>query len=179
MVIVPQNPFTLQDQSDVPIAQRWHASPQLFFTCNVLPVGPTTVTTPRALMTSLRLELVFFSIFELLDLPKDCPMERAGVQKLYEPSPTPTHFVSPCQCQHVLGRVQLFLLFWDWNLTSTIPYKYCQHKRARFSHASGSTDSSNAAGRKRSNVCENLWLWQFGRGNPRLRGLSVADTEDH
>ena len=24
----------------------------------------------------------------------------------------------------------------------------------------------------------NLWLWQFGRGKPRLGGLSVADTED-
>ena len=24
----------------------------------------------------------------------------------------------------------------------------------------------------------NLWLWQFGRGKPRLGGLSVAATED-
>ena len=32
---------------------------------------------------------------------------------------------------------------------------------------------------KGSNVYEvNLWLWQFGRGKPRLGGLSVADTED-
>ena len=25
----------------------------------------------------------------------------------------------------------------------------------------------------------NLWLWQFGRGKPLLRELSVADTEVH
>jgi hypothetical protein len=24
----------------------------------------------------------------------------------------------------------------------------------------------------------NAWLWQFGRGKPRVGGLSVADTED-
>ena len=48
---------------------------------------------------------------------------------------------------------------------------------AKFPH--GSTDSTNAAGRMGSNVYEvNLWLWQFGRGKPRLGGLSVADTED-
>ena len=37
----------------------------------------------------------------------------------------------------------------------------------------------NAAGRKESNVYEvKLWLWQFWRGKPLLRELSVADTED-
>ena len=25
---------------------------------------------------------------------------------------------------------------------------------------------------------EHAWLWQFGRGKPRVGGLSVADTED-
>ena len=115
----------------------------------------------------IRLELVFFSTFESLDLPKDGPMEQAGVQKLYEPSPTPIHFVAPCQ--HVLGRVPLFPLFLDGKATPTIPYKYRQLQRAKFPH--GSTDSSNAAGRKGSNVYKmNLWLWQLGRGKPRLLG---------
>ena len=66
----------------------------------------------------------------------------------------------------------------DGNATSTFPYKYRQHQQAKFPY--GSTDSSNAAGRKGSNVYKvNLWLWQFGRGKPRLGGLWVADTEDH
>ena len=93
---------------------------------------------------------------------------------LYEQSPTPILFVAPCQ--HVLGRVPLFPLFLDGNATPTIPYKYRQLQRAKFPH--GSTDSSNAAGRKGSNVYEvNLWLWQFGRGKPLLGNPSVADKE--
>ena len=176
MVIVPQYPFTLQDPSDVPIAEYWYASPQLFFTCNVLPKDsrPPSRANYTHSPDDIRLE-VFFSAFESMDLPKDCPMERAGVQKLYEPYPTPILFVAPCQ--HVLGQVQLFPLFLDGNATPTIPYKFSQHQRAKFPH--GSTDLSNAAGRKGSNEYEvNLRLWQFGRGKPRLGGLSVADTED-
>ena len=121
MVIVPPYPFTLQDPSDVPIAECWYARPQLFFTCNVRPKDGRPPS--RANYThgpdDIRLELVFFSTFESLDLPKDGPMEQAGVQKLYEPSPTPILFVAPCQ--HVLGRVPLFPLFLDGNATSTIP----------------------------------------------------------
>ncbi len=34
-------------------------------------------------------------------------------------------------------------------------------------------------GRRGSNVYEvNPWLWQFGRGKPRLGGLSVEATEE-
>ena len=34
-------------------------------------------------------------------------------------------------------------------------------------------------GRRGSNVYEvNPWLWQFGRGRPRLGGLSVSETEE-
>ena len=62
-------------------------------------------------------------------------------------------------------------------MTPTIPFLYRQHQRTKFPH--GITDSSNATGRKGSNVYEvSLWLWQYGRGKPRLGGLSVADTED-
>ena len=41
---------------------------------------------------------------------------------------------------------------------------------------------TSRAGREatsRANVYEiNQWLWQFGRGKPRLGGLSVAETEE-
>ena len=40
-------------------------------------------------LDDIRLELVYFMTFESLDLLKDGPMERAGVQKLHEPSLTP------------------------------------------------------------------------------------------
>ncbi len=40
-----------------------------------------------------------------------------------------------------------------------------------------SCDTAAADGRRGSNVYEvNQWLWQFGRGKPRLGGLSVAKT---
>ena len=43
----------------------------------------------------------------------------------------------------------------------------------------GSCDTAAADGRCGSNVYEvNPWLWQFGRGKPRLGGLSVEETAD-
>ena len=42
----------------------------------------------------------------------------------------------------------------------------------------GCADAAAVDGRRGSNVYEvNPWLWQFGRGKPRLGGLSVEDTE--
>ncbi len=42
-----------------------------------------------------------------------------------------------------------------------------------------SCDTAAADGRRGSNVYEvNPWLWQFGRGKPRLGGLSVEKTGD-
>ncbi len=43
----------------------------------------------------------------------------------------------------------------------------------------GTCDTAAANGRRGSNVYEvNQWLWQFGRGKPRLGGLSVEKTDD-
>jgi hypothetical protein len=42
----------------------------------------------------------------------------------------------------------------------------------------GCADSAAADGRQGSNVYElNPWLWQFGRGKPRLGGLTVKETQ--
>ncbi len=63
------------------------------------------------------------------------------------------------------------------NSTPTIPHKYSQHKRSSF--PVGTCDTAAADGRRGSNVYEvNPWLWQFGRGKPRLGGLSVEKTDD-
>ena len=45
----------------------------------------------------------------------------------------------------------------------------------------GICDTAAADGRRGSKVNDsevNLWLWQFGRGKPRLGGLSVEKTDD-
>ena len=98
-----------------------------------------------------------------------------GVQKLYEPSPTPILYVG--LVADVLGRVPLMPLVLLGNSTPTIPHQLRQHRGARFPHRLA--DAADESGRKGSNVYEvNQWLWQFGRGNPRLGGLSVAETEE-
>ncbi len=54
-------------------------------------------------------------------------------------------------------------------------HQYSQHKRSGF--PVGSCDTAAGDGRRGSNVYEvNQWLWQFGRGKPRLGGLSVERT---
>ena len=68
-------------------------------------------------------------------------------------------------------------LFLAGNSTPTIPHKYSQHKRSGF--LVGTCDTAAADGRRGSNVYEvNPWLWQYGRGKPRLGGLSVEKTDD-
>jgi hypothetical protein len=43
----------------------------------------------------------------------------------------------------------------------------------------GCADSAAADGRRGSNVYKvNPWLWQFGRGKPRLGGLTVKETAE-
>ncbi len=43
----------------------------------------------------------------------------------------------------------------------------------------GCADTAVENVRRGSNIYEvNTWLWQFGRGNPRLGGLTVEETAD-
>ena len=51
----------------------------------------------------IQVQLVFYSTFEPVVLPGGCPMEAVGVQKLYEPSPTPILHVGPAA--KVMGNV--------------------------------------------------------------------------
>ncbi len=79
----------------------------------------------------------------------------------------------------MMGRVQaqLMPLFLAGNSTPAIPHRYSQHKRAGF--PVGICDTASADGQRGSNVYEvNPRLWQFGRGNQRLGGLSVEKTDD-
>ena len=77
----------------------------------------------------------------------------------------------------MLGRVPLFPLFLKGNATPTIPHKLRHLKGSAFQF--GTADAAAADGRRGSNVYEvNPWLWQFGRGRPRIGGLSVSETEE-
>jgi hypothetical protein len=134
-----------------------------------LPKNPTYKTGPDDLAYT----LVFFSAFEVLELPIKGPMEDAGVIKLYEPSPTPCLYVAPAE--NMVGRVPLIPLFLAGNSTPTIPHVFSKRRDSGFPY--GCADSAAVDGRRGSNVYEvNLWLWQFGRGKPRLGGLTVRQT---
>ncbi len=68
-------------------------------------------------------------------------------------------------------------LFLAGNATLTTPHLYSKHKDSGF--PKGCAVTASADGRRSSNVYEvNPWLWQFGRGKPRLGGLSVEATEE-
>jgi hypothetical protein len=72
--------------------------------------------------------------------------------------------------------VPLFPCFLDGNTTSTIPHKYAPRQKQAFEY--GCADGSGQGSRRGSHVYEiNTWLWNFGRPQPRIGGLSVAKTE--
>jgi hypothetical protein len=104
-----------------------------------------------------------------------CTYIVAGVVKLYEPSPTPCLYVNPAE--NMVGRVPLIPLFLAGNTTPTIPHVFSKRKDSGF--PMGCADAAALDGRRGSNVYEvNTWLWQFGRGKPRLGGLTVEETAD-
>ncbi len=108
-------------------------------------------------------------------MPIRGPVEDAGVVKLYEPSPTPCHYVAPAE--NMVDRVPLIQLFLAGTMTPTVPHVYSKRKDSGF--PMGCADAAALDGRRGSNVYEvNPWMWQFGCGKPRLGGLAVGETAD-
>ncbi len=61
------------------------------------------------------------------------------------------------------------------NATPTIPHKYSKNNSSCF--PAGCADAAAEDDRHGSNVYEvNTWLWQFGRGKPRLGCLTIEET---
>ncbi len=102
-------------------------------------------------------------------------MDDAGVIKLYQPSPTPCFNVA--DVHNMVGRVSIIPLFLAGNLTPTILHVFSKSKDSGFQY--GCADAAPTDGRLGSNVYEvNPWLWQFGRGKPRLGGLTIEETTE-
>jgi len=177
VLTVPPYPYTMEDPCKVPLEKCWVVRPQLFFACYLRPIGGRPPKRANYIYgpDDIKVQLVFFSTFEPVALPGDGPMEKWGVQKFYEPSPTPVLYVG--LAADVLGRLPLMPLFLLGNSTPTIPHELRKHRRSKFPY--GEADAADASGKRGSNVYEvNQWLWQFGRGKPRLGGLSVSATEE-
>jgi hypothetical protein len=99
-------------------------------------------------------------------------MEDAGVIKLYEPSPTHCLYV-----RNMVGRVPLMPLFLAGNSTPAIPHIFSKRKDSGFPY--GCADAAATNGQRGSNVYEvNPWLWQVGRGKPRMEGLTNEETTE-
>jgi hypothetical protein len=93
---------------------------------------------------------VFFSTFEVLDLPIKGPMEEAGVTKLYEQPSTgiPGLYVAPAA--NMVGRVPLSPPFLAGNLTPAISHMLSKRKDSGFPY--GCADAATADRRRGSNV---------------------------
>ena len=157
----------------------WHARPQLFFKCILLsqngrpPKNPSCTRGPDDLEAT----LVFSALLRSSSCRPQGPwiVPPVPTTKLYEPSSTPILYVAPCEL--MLGRVPLFPCFLQGNTTPAIPHKLRHLKTSAFQY--GIANATAVDGRRGSNVYEvKPWLWQFGRGRPRLGGLSVSETED-
>ena len=98
-----------------------------------------------------------------------------GISSLQRYSYACIRYVAPVE--NMVGRIPLIPCFLDGNATPTIPHKYSKNRSAGF--PMGCADAAAADGRRGSNVYEvNTWLWQFGRGKPRLGGLTIDETFD-
>ncbi len=181
MATIPPYPHYIGDRgSDFDVASAisdpdsvWFVRPQLFFRCTLRPLNASKGRYNQY-ADEFDLDLVFFSAFEDLRLPVSGTMEANGIRKLYEPSPVPTLYVG--RIEDLLGRVPLFPCFLDGNPTSTIPHKYAPRQKQAFEF--GCADGSGQGSRWGSHVYEiNTWLWNFGRPQPRIGGLSVVKTE--
>ena len=98
----------------------------------------------------------------------------------YEWTPVPTLNVG--RTEDLVGRVPLVQCFLHGNATvvatSTIPYKYAPRHKQAFKFGPGCADGTRKESRRGSHVYAiNTWLWNFGRPQPRVGGLSVAKTE--
>ena len=179
--MVPPNPYCIEEvQQDVALEDSLVCSPPpVLFTCYLRPKNgrPRRVQLTKSALLSSVTTWSSSADFEELKLPISGPVETTGVTKWYKSSPTPCLYVSLAVC--IAGRVPLIPFFLAGNSTPTIPHKYSKHKSSGFRVPMGRCDTAAADGRRGSDVYEvNAWLCQFGRGKPRLGGLSIEETAD-
>jgi hypothetical protein len=105
--------------------------------------------------------------------PFDMPKKRFhgfNKVKLYEPSLT---YLYVAAAENMVGRVPFIPCYLAGISTPTIPHMFSKRKDSGFLF--GCADTAAADGRRASNVYDvNPWLWQLGRGKPRLGVLEES-----
>ncbi len=148
----------------------WYARPQLFFNCTICPSG---CQGPEYSANHKEVSLVYFSTFEPISLTPNSVMQQAGVPMLYDTASNPRlPSVYICPAANVLGRAPLIPCFIDGSSHPTIPYKF---KNSRLlGSASADTQQDRGNGSRIYEV--NLWLWRYGRGQPRTMSIDEAEA---
>ena len=167
MVVIPPFPFhNAPDEFDTKSAfhKAWKVRPFLFFRCKIRPLEASGSDSDIAL------QLMFFSRFFPCDLTKQHPLQKAGSEMLYDPSPEPHLFVG--HIHHALGRVPLMPCFLDGNTTPTIPKSQREQKRTKFPW--GQADNPRGLGSKLYEV--NNFMWEFGRPKKREMSFEAAQA---
>ncbi len=118
--------------------------------------------------------LIFFSALERVQLDPADEMHRLGdIIQLYEPGPLPAlepimHVGFLC---HVLCRAPLMPCYMGGSDYPTIPHRFARSARVR--HGRADRQKGSGDGSKLYEV--NMWMWKFGRGHPRPRGVYEAE----
>jgi hypothetical protein len=150
--------------------------PDLIWHCSLRPIG-IAAGRYNSSNEDILLDLVFFSPFEELRLRIAGIMESKGIHRVCEPSSVPTFYIG--RVEDLICQVPLIPCFLDGNAsyaTPTIPHKYCNRQKDAFE--CGCAHGAGPTSRRGSHVYEiNTWLWNSGRPQPRMGGLSVAKTE--
>jgi len=117
------------------------------------------------------LSLVFFSTFEPIKLTPNSVMQSNGVPMFFDTASStnlPSLYVCSLRAENVLGRVPLMPCYIGGNAHPTLPH--------RFGNRAGATADSSVGRGNGSRLYElNLWMWRYGRGQPRK--VSVQDAE--
>jgi hypothetical protein len=100
-------------------------------------------------------------------------MQLAGVPMLYDTASDqrlPCLYI--CPVANVLRRAPLIPCFIDCNTHPTIPYKFKNSRILGTALADTQPDLRNC-----SRLYEgNLWLWRYGRGQPRTMSIEEAEA---
>ncbi len=77
-----------------------------------------------------------------------------------------------CPVANVLGRAPIIPCFIDRTTHPTIPYKFKNSQILRTASADTQPDRGNG-----SRLYEvNLWMWRYGRGEPRTMSIEEAEA---
>jgi hypothetical protein len=146
----------------------WYGRLQLLFRCTLCPAG-----VEQDIRRHIEVSLAFFSTFEPVNLTPDSVMQREGVPMFYDSASSSTlPCLYICPVRNVLGRVPMIPCFVAGNTQPTIPHGFARSGRATLGAGAADTRSDSGNGSRLYEL--NLWMWRYGRGQPRKVSVAKA-----